>query len=186
MPSPPNGLRAPPSGACSVARLRKRSSTPLRRRRSASSYLGRAVPHFCLALPSIPPLLPRFFVGRQRSIAWPYHAPAERRMTTAVKVGCRRLAPSMRTSKSTFPRRCRTSSPASRFLGPPPSSPCVGRGLTPRSRRGPTAQDQAREALRSIVRLAGLALRRRSRLTSNVRPRSTSRAECQKNQRLSA
>src|SRR5438552_426724 len=59
MPSPPNGLRAPPSGACSVTRLRKRSSTPLRRRRGASSYLGRAVPHFCLALPSIPPLFPR-------------------------------------------------------------------------------------------------------------------------------
>ena len=153
----------------------------------ASSHLGRAVPHLCLALPSIPPLLPRFFVGRQRSIAWPYHAPAERRMTAAVKVGCRRLAPSMRTSKSTFPRRCRTSSLASRFLGPPPSSPCVGRGLTPRSRRGPTALVQARAAQSaSIMRRAGLAQYRRSRLTSNVRPRSTSRAECQKNQRLSA
>src|SRR5436190_11555853 len=146
MPSPPNGPRAPPSGACSVARLRNRSSTPLRRRRSASSYLGRAAPHFCLALPSIPPLFPQFFVGRQRSIAWPYHDPAKHRMTAAVKVGCRRLAPSMRTSKSTFPRRCRTSSVASRFLGPPPSSPCVGRGLTPRSRRGPTALHLAREA----------------------------------------
>ena len=40
-----------------------------------------------------------------------------------------------------------------------------------RSRRGPTALHLAREAGRHIIGLAGLAPRRRSRLTSNVRPR---------------
>jgi hypothetical protein len=40
--------------------------------------------------------------------------------------------------------------------------------LTPRSRRGPTARHQAREAERHIIFLAGLAPCRRSRLTSNV------------------
>ncbi len=44
-------------------------------------------------------------------------------------------------------------------------------GLTPRSRRGPTALHQAHEAPRHIIRLAGLAQCRRSRLTSNVRRR---------------
>ena len=43
--------------------------------------------------------------------------------------------------------------------------------LTPRSRRGPTAEHQAREAALAIIRLAGLALYRRPRLTSNVRQR---------------
>ena len=47
------------------------------------------------------------------------------------------------------------------------------RGLTLRSRRGPTASHQAREAERHIIFLAGLASCRRSRLTSNVRPRRT-------------
>jgi len=45
------------------------------------------------------------------------------------------------------------------------------RGLTPRSRRGPTALHQAREAVRHIIGLAGLAQHRWSRLNSNVRPR---------------
>ena len=45
------------------------------------------------------------------------------------------------------------------------------RGLTPRSRRGPTASHQARRAALSIIRTSGLASRRWSRLTSNVRPR---------------
>jgi hypothetical protein len=44
-------------------------------------------------------------------------------------------------------------------------------GLTPRSRRGPTALHLAREAPWSIMRLAGQAPYRRSRLTSNVRRR---------------
>ena len=44
-------------------------------------------------------------------------------------------------------------------------------GLTLRSRRGPTASRQAREAVGHIIRLAGLASCRWSRLTSNVRPR---------------
>ena len=43
------------------------------------------------------------------------------------------------------------------------------RRLTLRSRRGPTAWHQAREAVGHIIGLAGLAPRRRSRLTSNVR-----------------
>jgi hypothetical protein len=42
--------------------------------------------------------------------------------------------------------------------------------LTLRSRRGPTASHQAREAVRHIIRLAGLASYRWPRLTSNVRP----------------
>jgi len=41
--------------------------------------------------------------------------------------------------------------------------------LTLRSRRGPTAWHQAREAVAHIIGLAGLAPHRRSRLTSNVR-----------------
>jgi hypothetical protein len=48
----------------------------------------------------------------------------------------------------------------------PASAQC---GLTLRSRRGPTASRQAREAVGHIIRLAGLASCRRSRLTSNVR-----------------
>jgi hypothetical protein len=43
-------------------------------------------------------------------------------------------------------------------------------GLTPRSRRGPTAKHQARRRLLSIMPPPGLALHRRSHLTSNVRP----------------
>jgi hypothetical protein len=43
-------------------------------------------------------------------------------------------------------------------------------GLTRRSRRGPTASRQAREAVGHIIRLAGLASCRCSRLNSNVRP----------------
>ena len=43
-------------------------------------------------------------------------------------------------------------------------------GLTLRSRRGPTARHQAREAVGHIIGLAGLAPRRWPRLTSNVRP----------------
>ena len=43
-------------------------------------------------------------------------------------------------------------------------------GLTPRSRRGPTASHQARLQVRLIILPPGLASRRRSRLTSNVRP----------------
>ena len=45
------------------------------------------------------------------------------------------------------------------------------RGLTPRSRRGPTAKHRARLPALSIIRPAGPALRRRPRLTSNVRRR---------------
>jgi len=44
------------------------------------------------------------------------------------------------------------------------------RGLTLRSRRGPTAKHRARLPALSIIRPAGPALRRRPRLTSNVRP----------------
>ena len=47
-----------------------------------------------------------------------------------------------------------------------------GRGLTLRSRRGPTALHQAREAPRHIMCLAGLVQYRWSRLTSNVRAQS--------------
>jgi hypothetical protein len=43
-------------------------------------------------------------------------------------------------------------------------------GLTPRSRRGPTALHLARRPPWFIMRPAGQAQRRRSRLTSNVRP----------------
>jgi uncharacterized protein len=46
-------------------------------------------------------------------------------------------------------------------------------GLTLRSRRGPTASRQAREAVGHIILLAGLAPCRRSRLTSNVRRRES-------------
>ena len=67
-----------------------------------------------------------------------------------------------------------------RRLGSLRSRPCVQgarhffssgnreRGLTPRSTRGPTAL--ARDALAAILRLAGQC--RRSRVTSNVRPRN--------------
>ena len=55
------------------------------------------------------------------------------------------------------------------------SSVCIrckhGCCLTLRSRRGPTACHQAREAVGHIIGLAGLAPHRRSRLTSNVRRR---------------
>jgi hypothetical protein len=44
------------------------------------------------------------------------------------------------------------------------------RGLTPRSRRGPTALRLAREAPWYMMRFAGQAQYRRSRLNSNVRP----------------
>jgi hypothetical protein len=44
------------------------------------------------------------------------------------------------------------------------------RGLTPRSRRGPTALHLAREAPWYMMRFAGQAQYRRSRLNSNVRP----------------
>ena len=50
------------------------------------------------------------------------------------------------------------------------SSP-PGRGLTPRSTRGPTAGRQARAAPRRTMRCAGLPSHRRPRVTSNVRPR---------------
>ena len=53
-----------------------------------------------------------------------------------------------------------------------PSAPVVPQcGLTPRSRRGPTANRQARLQVRYIILPPGLALYRRSRLNSNVRPR---------------
>ena len=45
---------------------------------------------------------------------------------------------------------------------------------------------QAREAPRNIMRLAGLAQHRRSRLNSNVRPRETRGAVLQRNRHLSA
>ena len=62
-----------------------------------------------------------------------------------------------------------------------------GRGLTLRSRRGPTASRQARATGRGyIIRGPGLASYRRSRLNSNVRPRNRSRAVLQQSQRLSA
>ena len=44
--------------------------------------------------------------------------------------------------------------------------------LTPRSRRGPTAGHQARDAVGHIICIAGLVACRRSRLNSNVRPRA--------------
>lgn len=44
------------------------------------------------------------------------------------------------------------------------------RGLTPLSRRGPTASRQARLQVVRIILPPGLAPRRRSRLTSNVMP----------------
>jgi hypothetical protein len=52
------------------------------------------------------------------------------------------------------------------------------RGLTPRSRRGPTASHQARPAGLRIIRRAGLASSRRSRLNSNVRPRIAASVYC--------
>jgi len=59
--------------------------------------------------------------------------------------------------------------------------------LTPRSRRGPTAGHQARATGTVYIFCGpGLAPHRWSRLTSNVRPRKTSRAVLQQNQRLSA
>jgi len=61
------------------------------------------------------------------------------------------------------------------------------RGLTPRSRRGPTASHQARATgTVYIFRGPGLASYRWSRLNSNVRPRKTRRAVLQQNQRLPA
>ena len=51
-----------------------------------------------------------------------------------------------------------------------PGRTCPQRGLTPRSRRGPTAKHQARLRALSIIPPPGLALHRRSRLTLNVRP----------------
>ena len=48
----------------------------------------------------------------------------------------------------------------------------IGR-LTPRSRRGPTANHQARLQVRFIILPPGLALCRRSRLNSNVRPHNS-------------
>jgi len=63
----------------------------------------------------------------------------------------------------------------------------AGPGLTLRSRRGPTAGHQARSGgTRYIFTSPGLASCRRSRLTSNVRPRETRHAVLQQNQRLSA
>jgi len=62
----------------------------------------------------------------------------------------------------------------------------AGRGLTPRSRRGPTAWRQAREAVGHIIGLAGLAPHRWSHLNSNVRQRSNDHAVLQQGQRLSA
>ncbi len=50
-------------------------------------------------------------------------------------------------------------------------APQPPRGLTPRSTRGPTAGHQARAAPWPIMRRTGLASHRRSRVTSNVRPR---------------
>jgi hypothetical protein len=47
---------------------------------------------------------------------------------------------------------------------------CKQCGLTPRSRRGPTAKRQARLQVRFIILPPGLARCRRSRLNSNVRP----------------
>jgi len=63
----------------------------------------------------------------------------------------------------------------------------AGRGLTLRSRRGPTAGHQARATGTVYIFCgSGLASRRWSRLTSNVRPRKTHRAVLLQNQRLSA
>ena len=49
------------------------------------------------------------------------------------------------------------------------------RRLTPRSRRGPTAKHRARFRVVLIIPPAGPALRRRPRLTSNVRPHNPPR-----------
>jgi len=57
---------------------------------------------------------------------------------------------------------------ASACLYLPLRPPCR---LTPRSRRGPTAKHRARLPALHIIRPAGPALRRRPRLTSNVRQR---------------
>ena len=58
-----------------------------------------------------------------------------------------------------------------RSLGNPGTcSHLAQRGLTPRSRRGPTSKRQARAAAQAIIRSAGLAFCCRSRLSSNVRP----------------
>ena len=51
------------------------------------------------------------------------------------------------------------------------ASRCRECGLTPRSRRGPTANRQARLQVGFIILPPGLALCRRSRLNSNVRRR---------------
>jgi hypothetical protein len=55
----------------------------------------------------------------------------------------------------------------------PSLAACSRRCLTPRSRRGPTALHLAREAPWLIMRLAGQAQYRRSRLNSNVRPHTS-------------
>ena len=60
------------------------------------------------------------------------------------------------------------------------------RGLTPRSRRGPTASRQARLRVRVIIPPPGLASYRRSRLNSNVRRRNGRHVARQQSQRLAA
>ena len=52
------------------------------------------------------------------------------------------------------------------------SSLVTNRGLTLRSRRGPTASHQARRTALFIIRTSGLASCRRRPLSSNVRPRT--------------
>ena len=60
------------------------------------------------------------------------------------------------------------------------------RRLTPRSKRGPTANCQARLQVRFIILPPGLALCRRSRLNSNVRPRNNPNPSSNRCQRLTA
>ena len=66
----------------------------------------------------------------------------------------------------TVARRAEHRGPGSRKVSEYPARRC----LTTRSSRGPTAWHQAREAVRHIILLAGLAPHRRPRLSSNVRP----------------
>jgi hypothetical protein len=61
---------------------------------------------------------------------------------------------------------------------------CPTCGLTPRSRRGPTALHLAREAPWYMMRFAGQAQYRRSRLNSNVRQHKRGSAVLQQGQRL--